>query len=66
MLVLHVYVLGKDGAIERSYDFLRNDGKEDLDGVDVIIPYKDREEFPTVLEKDAMVLIANRDIKGNH
>lgn len=66
MLVIHVYVLGKDGAIERAFDFLRNDGKEELDGVDIVIPYKEREEYKNILEKDVLALISTKEIRKDH
>ena len=46
MLVLHVHVLGKDGSVERSYDFMRNDGKEGLEGCDIVIPYDKEISYP--------------------
>lgn len=65
MLVLHVYIMGKNGNIERTYDFLRNDGKDSLEGCDIVIPY-DKENPCPISERDAVVLIANQDLKGDH
>lgn len=66
MLVVHVYILGKNGNIERAYDFLRNDGKEGLEGCDVVIPY-DKENPEPILEPDAVTLLHDLEVmKGEH
>ena len=65
MLVLHIYVLGQNGSIERSYDFLRYDGKESFEGCDVIIPYSTSNAQP-ISEADAISLLAGHEIKGDH
>lgn len=65
MLVLHIYILGKNGNVERTYDFLRNDGKDSLEGCDVVIPYVDDNPQP-VLERDALVLLDELNLKGEH
>ena len=65
MLVLHVYIMGKDGAIERTYDFLRNDGKDTLEGCDIVIPYDDENPYP-IQERDAIALIATKEVQGDH
>ena len=65
MLVIHVYVMGKAG-VEKTYDFLQNDGKEELVGVDVVIPYEDRKDIPNVMERDALALMRTKDLGRNH
>lgn len=65
MLILHVHVVGKHGGIERTYDFVRNDGKEELDGCDVLIPYHKDNSWP-VAEHEALALIANKPVHGDH
>lgn len=65
MLVLHVHIMGKQGNIERTYDFLRNDGKEELDGCDIMIPYNDEYTYP-VSERDAVAIIRHKDLTGEH
>lgn len=64
MLVIHVYIQGKNGNVERAYDFLRNDGKEDLSGFDCIIPYDKELNYP-IAEYDAMKMIHITE-KGDH
>lgn len=65
MLVLHVHIMGKNGNIERTYDFLRNDGKDALEGCDVVIPYKEEYSYP-MTEDEAVAIIRHKDLKGEH
>ena len=66
MLVLHVYIIGRNGNVERSYDFMRNDGKDELDGCDIVIPYAEENPRP-VMEQDALALLFNEEMmKGEH
>ena len=65
MLVLHVHILGKTGYIERTYDFLRHDGKDSFDGCDVVIPYDDTREYP-ISENDTIAILVDRALKGDH
>lgn len=65
MLVLHVHIMGKNGNIERTFDFLRNDNKEALEGVDIVIPYSKDNPCP-MDEGHALALIRHRDLKGEH
>lgn len=65
MLVLHVHIKGKDGGIERTYDFLRHDGKDSFEGLDVIIPYDARNDYP-IREDDAIAILANQEMRGDH
>ena len=66
MLVLHVHVLGQSGAIEKTYDFIRNDGKDTFDGMDVVIPFEETHNYP-LSERDAMAIISNRELmRGDH
>jgi hypothetical protein len=65
MLVLHVHIKGRHGTIERSYDFVRNDGKETLEGVDIVIPYEDDNPYP-MRERDCIAWIHNKDLHGEH
>lgn len=65
MLVLHVYIMGEKGNIARSYDFLRNDGEEDLKGVDIVIPFEKDIYYP-LSETDAIALMDNVDKRGDH
>lgn len=64
MLVFHVHILGKNGAIEKTYDFLRPDGKTTFEGCDVIIPYDPEYRYP-FSEQDALVTISNHKV-GDH
>lgn len=65
MLIVHVHIKGKNGSIERSYDFMRNDDEDQLSGIDVIIPYDEKYEYP--LDEDAaVVLVANKGLRTNH
>jgi hypothetical protein len=66
MLVLHVHVLGRNGSIERSYDFMRNDGKDALEGCDIVIPYDKEIPYP-LTEPDviAQVHLIERS-RGDH
>jgi hypothetical protein len=65
MLVLHVHIMGKSGNIERTYDFLRNDGKETLEGCDVVIPYNEEYTYP-LSEDMSVAILRNRDLEGDH
>jgi hypothetical protein len=65
MLIVHVHIMGKHGNIERTYDFMRNDGKDELEGCDVVIPYDKELSYP-VSERDAIAIIRNQDIRGEH
>lgn len=65
MLVLHVHVVGKHGNIERTYDFLRNDGKEELEGCDLVIPYSEEYHYP-LSEHAAIAIIRHKDLTGEH
>ena len=65
MLVLHVHIMGKHGNIERTYDFLRNDGKDGLEGLDVVIPYSEEHTYP-MTEEMAVAYVRHRDLKGDH
>lgn len=65
MLILHVHIMGKNGNVERTYDFLRNDGKDELEGCDVVIPYSDEHKYP-MTEGDTIAYIRHRDVKGDH
>ena len=65
MLVLHVHITGKHGNIERTYDFLRNDGKDELEGCDLVIPYNEEYTYP-LSEQTAIAIIRNKDLKGEH
>jgi len=65
MLVLHVHIMGKHGNIERTYDFLRNDGKDALEGCDVVIPYNEDTKYP-MTEDDAVAFIRHKDLRGDH
>lgn len=65
MLVLHVYIMGKRGNIERSYDFLQNNHTEELEGVDVVIPYEEEIDYP-LSEHDAIAVMDNKRIRGDH
>ncbi len=65
MLVLHVYIMGKRGNIERSYDFLRKDEKEELEGVDIVIPYDDDLNYP-LTEGEAIAIMDNPKTRGDH
>ena len=66
MLVLHVYIQGRGGYIERTYDFLRNDGKEAFEGCDLVIPYDDQNDYP-ISELDALAILSNQELaKGDH
>jgi hypothetical protein len=64
MLVLHVHIVGKHGNIERTYDFLRYDGNEELEGCDIIIPYNEEHSYP-IQERDAVALIPTA-VRGDH
>jgi hypothetical protein len=65
MLIVHVHIMGKHGNIERTYDFMRNDGKDELEGCDVVIPYDKEYQYP-ISERDAIAIIRNQDMKGEH
>lgn len=65
MLILHVHIMGRAGSVERTYDFLRNDGRESFQGVDVFIPYDDRNKYP-ISENDSLDLLATEEMKGDH
>jgi len=65
MLVLHIHITGKNGNIERTYDFLRNDGKESLEGCDVVIPYSEEYRYP-LTEDEAIAIVRNKDLRGDH
>ncbi len=65
MLVLHVHILGESGSVERTYDFLRNDGRDVFEGLDVIIPYDSEFHYP-IGENDAIAILANKDLRGDH
>ena len=65
MLVLHVHIQGRKGNIERTYDFLRNDDKEELSGCDIVIPYKEDYNYP-LSEQDAIAVIRHKDLTGEH
>lgn len=64
MLVIHVYITGKQGNVERSYDFMQNDGKEELVGFDCVIPYDEELEYP-VAEYEAIRMF-KKQAKGDH
>lgn len=67
MLVLHVHILGKGGQIERTYDFLRNDGKEGLEGCDLVIPYNEEEYLYPIEEHVAAAIITSKSFnQGDH
>ena len=67
MLVLHVYIMGRQGNIERSYDFLRNDGKEELEGCDLVIPYDDSLKYPlSEAEAASYTMTMTNEFKGDH
>ena len=65
MLVIHVHVKGKNGNIERTHDFLRNDGKDELTGCDIVIPYNEEYTYP-LTETDAIAIIRHKEFKGDH
>lgn len=65
MLVIHVHILGEKGNVERTYDFLHNDNKEELAGCDVTIPYNKEYNYP-ITEREAQAIIRNKDFKGDH
>lgn len=65
MLIVHVHIMGKKGNVERTYDFMRNDGKEVLDGCDVVIPYDKEQHYP-MAEEEAIAIIRNKDLRGDH
>lgn len=66
MLVVHVHVLGRHGAVERTYDFVRNDGKEALDGCDIVIPYNGDEYTYPLSEDDTLAIIHHKSFTGEH
>lgn len=61
MLIIHVYIKGRSGAVERTYDFVHNDGKDSFEGKDIIIPFNEENEYP-MTEKDAMAIISNQNM----
>lgn len=65
MLIMHVYILGKNGGVERSYDFMRNNGKEALEGCDLVVPYDEENEQP-MTERSALAIISNEHLRGDH
>jgi len=65
MLVLHVYIMGKHGNIERTYDFLRNDNKEELEGCDLVIPYDKEIRYP-MSESQTIDYMSILETKGDH
>ena len=65
MLILHVHIMGKRGNVERTYDFLRNDGKEELEGCDIVIPYNEEYHYP-LTEDTAVAIIRHKDLGGEH
>lgn len=60
MLIVHVHVKGKSGAIEKTYDFVRNDGKDGIEGFDCVIPFDEEAHYP-LTEQDVLAIISNRD-----
>jgi hypothetical protein len=67
MLVLHVHIMGKAGNVERTYDFLRNDGKDGLEGCDLVIPYNEEEYLYPIQERDAVAIINSKAFnQGDH
>jgi hypothetical protein len=65
MLVLHVHIMGKNGNIERTYDFLRHDGKETLEGCDVVIPYDKEYTYP-LSEDTSIAILRYKELEGDH
>lgn len=62
MLVIHAYVLNKDGSTSSSFDLMRNDGKDTFKGVDIKLPFNKDYPYP-LFEDDVINLINNKDIK---
>lgn len=65
MQVVHVYIAEEDGSIGRSYDFLRNDGKDGFSGTDITVPFSEEYTYP-ILEHEAADIIRNNQFKGDN
>jgi hypothetical protein len=65
MLSIHVYIKGKSGTIERSYNFLQPNGKDTFEPIDLIIPYDEENKYP-ITENDAKMIMATQLRRGEH